>query len=425
MACAQQWDTLAVKTESLSEILLVRASWQDPWLNIIPRGEYPRGEGYTRTTFTIGRVEPTTDEETWVELAPVSAQHLDGHCSTTYNGVYTGYHADNYQPEEFGLKGPLVCQKELGQAFQSEEFWEKYFQALEKRNRKSVINRLGNVYMQYVPKASANAAFTWYDGDIATQSPPAGPTMTDLDGANLPTSELTQEMLDSTGETLIEEGAHVPDSNGFITMGDQGPEYPLLIGTWMSKRLAINNSELRADLNSGFQSRADVNPVLRRMGASRVIGNFRHVVNPFPPRWRVTNNLLVRVPTWVMSTNATYATKGQVAIINPDWRDPSIAAYEGAIVLSRWVMTEEVLRPVNSAPGMKWDPLNYFGAWQFVTGNDALLGFDDCTGVTDPLKNFGRHFAQYEHALKPMYPSYGRLILFKRCANSFDTITCS
>ena len=133
-----------------------------------------------------------------------------------------------------------------------------------------------------------------------------------------------------------------------------------------------------------------------------------------------------RVPTWQMSTKSTDATKGQVAIVNPNWRNPNIATYEGAIVLNPWVYTEEVLKPVNTAPGMKWQAQDYFGEWMFVTGNDALIGFPDCpNGTQDPTHKLGRHVAEYRHAAKPIFPQYGALVIFQRCASSHDCVTCS
>ena len=127
----------------------------------------------------------------------------------------------------------------------------------------------------------------------------------------------------------------------------------------------------------------------------------------------------------VMSSASADATLGQVAIVNPNWKNPNIAGYEAAVVLNPWVYTERVLRPVNSAPGMKWQAQNYFGEWHFVTGNDAFLGMDSCNGISDPMHKQGRHFAEYRHAAEPIFPSYGRVILFKRCANVVDCLTCS
>ena len=114
-----------------------------------------------------------------------------------------------------------------------------------------------------------------------------------------------------------------------------------------------------------------------------------------------------------------------MAIPNPDYLNPNIAAIEGAILLTPWVMTEEILQPVNAASGMKWDPQDYYGEWKFVTGNDAFLGMDSCTGIADPLHEMGRHFAQYKHACKPIFPDYGRVFLFRRCPAQVDCLSCS
>jgi hypothetical protein len=424
MACVNPSNILRQKAEDLSETLYLRASWKDPVLSMIPRGTWAKGAGYARTTFTIGRSMPTSDEETWAALGDIDTAPTTGACNTTYNEAEVGFKEASYAPEGFGLHGPLICQDDLIMHWQSEAFWAKYYAALEKRNAKSITNRLLNVYRQYVPKAPANSSFTFYDGDTTTQPAPAAVDLTDIDG-DLPTSEITQEMLDDTARILIEEGAGEPNSDGWITFGDNGPEFPLYIGMWASKRLKLNNPELRSDINQSFQGRGDVNPVLQRLGSSYVLGNFRHVINLFPARWKLLNGALVRVPTWVMSSAAGNATKGKVAVINPDWRNPAVAAYESAEVLNPWVMTEEVLMPQNSLPGAKLKPQNYYGEWTYVTGNDALIGFADCAGKTDPTHKYGRHFAEYKHALKAMFPMYGRMIIFKRCADSFDTITCT
>lgn len=475
-ACTTPFDILRSRTEDLSETLYVRASFREPWLTIIPRDKYPMGAGYVRSSFQVGRSEPSTDEESWAAVQSV-ADNSAGACNQNYNQTYTGFHEDTYKPEAFDLMGPLVCQDDLTMYWKSQEFWEKYFQALEKRNRKSIINRIGNVYRNYVPKASANASFQYVAGNTSTQP---SPSAVDLSGliASLPDSELTQEMLDGTAVELMEEGADEPNSNGWITQGADGPQFPLLIGSFMSQRILQNNSEFRSDLNQSFQGWGETNPVIKRLGASRIIKNYRHIVNRFPARWRLmsdgetinyastgpdrnTNVIItatlvvsgavgtitfggpvgtgtttviasagkafVRIPTFANADTSvsSITTKGRVAVVNGAWRDPAGAPYESVEVLNPWVMTEEVLMPVNSAPGMKLNPQNYFGEWQFVTGNDALLGISGCTGVNDPLKKYGRHFANYKHALKPIFPLYGRLILFQRCPSSYDRVTCS
>lgn len=455
--CLAPFDVLRMKTEDLGPELYTRASWRDPWLNLVPRGEWPMGAGLDRSAFTIGRSEPSTDEEAWAAIAVKSGNTYTGSCGVTYNQTYVGHLEVHYKPEEFGLVGPLICQDDLTLHWQSTDFWEKYFQALEKRNQKSIINRLGNIYMNYVPKWSAQSTgFAPVDGISSLVQPP--PSYVDLNGITagstkvaLPSCVLGQDMLDTIAQNLIEIGATDPDSNGWITMGPEGPIFPLHIGLEMSNRLLLNNSELRRDYRSAFEAYGDANPVIARMGASRVIKNFRHMITATPPRWAwVTNtstvtlvpstgttaavtyhnvsgtDQMIRVPTWIMYEDAAHATKGKTAFINPNWQNPAIASIEGAIGWNPWVMTEEILRPVNSAPGMKWTPQNYFGVWQFITGNDALIGFPDCpAGAQDPTHKQGRHVAEYRHAAKPIFPDYGFLVVYQRCTSNWDCQACS
>lgn len=431
MACPSPFDVLRLRVEDLGPTLYTRASWKDPWMNLIPRGDWPMGSGVVRSAFTIGRSEPSTDEETWNPIAATGGTITSGDCSSlVYNQTFVGYKETTYAPEEFGLVGPLICQDDLTLYWNSADFWEKYFQALEKRNQKSIINRLANIYMNYSTKVvpQTGGTVTEFAGNINTQPPGSAVDMSALQTAGVvPSCGLSQDVLDYEAITLSEVGADTPNTNGWITQGESGPEFPLLIGQQASNQILLNNAELRSDYRQAFMGWGDANPVIQRIGASRIIKNFRHIISRFPPRWSIQDGtgLLVRTPTWLMSTNSNDASKGQVAIVNPAWESPTVSPIEAAIVLNPWVFTEEVLRPVNTAPGMKWTAQNYFGEWRFVTGNDALLGFAGCTGLQDPTHKLGRHFAEYRHAGKPIFPEYGRTILFKRCPNLVDCVTCS
>lgn len=428
MPCTNPFDILRMKVEDLSNMLYVRASYKDPWLNFIPRTEWPVGAGLVRSSFTIGRSEPSSDEETWAPVATTSGGTFVGSCNVNYTQAYVGYKEITYKPEQFGLVGPLVCQDDFTLHWDSADFWEKYFQALEKRNQKSIINRQANVYMNYSTKvvATTGGSYLEFAGNVATQPPGSAVDMTVV--TTNPSCGLSQDLLDTQALTLSELGADVPNSNGWIQNQDAGPVFPLLIGEQASNQILLNNAELRSDYRSAYQGDGALAEVIKRIGASRIIKNFRHMITRFPPRWSITDGTgaLVRVPTWRMSTSATDASKGQVAIINPDWQNANIAAVEGVVVMNPWVMTEEPLMPVNSAPGMKLRAQNYMGEWNFVTGNDALLGFPEgCAGVQDPTHKLGRHFAEYRHANKPIFPEYGRLVLFLRCPASIDCVTCS
>lgn len=408
MSCATPFDALRLPTESLGPELHLRASWRDIWLNLIPRNEYPRETGLTQSSFTIGRSEPVSDTETWAAVAG-----NPNTCNVTWNDVNYGFDERTYAPEQFGLRGPVICQDELIFNFKPAEFLEKYIQALTKRSKKSVSNRLQNIYQHFVPKHRAHSTDAGTQYGAGTGAAGIGNT---INGVPVATCQIDQDMLDEIAAQLNEEGASDPNSNGWIDIGEDGPVYPLYIGQRASQQIQLNNAERRQDTRW-----AKPMDLLKRMGATRIIGNFRHVINLFPPRFNFVGNQYVRVNTWRMIPG----TKGFVAQINPDWR---AAAYEGAFILNPWVFTERVIRPVNAAAGLNWPAKSYFGEWQFITGGKEITdnteqGGTDCY---DPTKKLGRHFAEYKHAAHPKFPEYGRMILFKRCElTDYSCTTCS
>lgn len=408
MSCATPFDAFRVATESLGQELYRRASWRGVWLNLINRGEYTKGTGLTQSTFTVERSEPTSDTEAWVAV-----QTNPNACNVTWNDTVVGHTERTYSPEQFGLRGPVICQDELIYGFRAEAFLEAYLTQLTKRSRRSIENRLQNTFQHFVPKHRAHSADAGTQYAAGTGAAPSGAT---INGVPVATCQLSQEMLDEIAAQLNEEGASDPDSSGWINLGDDGPIYPLLIGQRASQEIQLNNSELRQDFRW-----AEPMALLKRLGATRVIRNFRHVINLFPPRFNFVGNQYVRVNTHIMENKS----KGQGAEINPDWR---AAAYEGAFVMNPWVFQEEIVRPVNSAAGLNWLPKDYMGEWQFITGGKEITdnteqGGTDCY---DPTKKLGRHFAEYKHANKPIFPAYGRMILFKRCeVTDFDCTTCS
>ena len=99
-----------------------------------------------------------------------------------------------------------------------------------------------------------------------------------------------------------------------------------------------------------YEGFGDTAEVIIRLGASRVLKNYRHVITATPPRWRINdgggtgNTVLSRVSPWVMQAGNvdTGFGKGQVAVPNPDYLNPNIAAVEAAIIMTKWNMEEEV-----------------------------------------------------------------------------------
>jgi len=401
MACTNVFDAFAVATEDLDQEVFKRASHNNVWLNMIQRGEYPHGVGLTRTVFTAGRQEPNDDTETWAAITLASGSQGNA-CQTTYNDAAFGYQATTYHPEQYGLKGPVICKDELIFSHNVEEFLRIYLNAISIRARRSWENRYEELYIAFSSKAIADATFT-----VGA----AGGTMVQ----DIATSSLTQEMLDAVAYTLILRGATEPDSQGWINLGENGPVFPLYIGLEMSNQLATNNADLRTDIRMADAAKGTTGSMLlQRIGANREIKNFRHVPRIYPPRYTYNGTTYTRVNTF----QDTAGTKGTVSTVTAAWL---AAPYEAAIVMSPWVFKSEIVRPVNSAAGLNWSPTNTMGEWQFVVG--AEKWDTDCP---DPLQKFGRHYAEFKHAPKPLFPEYGVTIIYKRCPqNNFATVYCT
>lgn len=426
-ACPSPFDALRMRVEYLGPRLYQRATWLDPWMNLIPRAEWPVGAGLVQSSFEVGRSEPTTEEETWTPVTTTSGSSFIGSCIQSWTDTTVGYQERQYNPEAFWLRGPLVCQTDLTLHFQSADFWNKYFMRLEQRNTRTIVNRLQNVYCSWSDKVTGNTngSVTITSGNVLAQP---GNTL-DLTNVPTPTCGLDQSLLDSQVHPLVMAGATSEDSGGWITNLGSGPVFPLLIGIDASNQLALNNPDLREDIRQSYQGFGDTAEVLLRLGASRIIKNYRHVITATPPRWGITDGTgaMYRISPWQMipGSQTTGFGKGQVAIANPAYLNPNIAAVEAATVMSKWVAEEQILRPVNAINGQRWSPKDYYGQWTFVTGNDALLGMDGCAGLSDPFHEYGRHFAQYKHGFKPIYPDYGKVFMFLRCPAVTNCLTCS
>ena len=402
MACTP-FQALAFATEHLSQDLYYRSLPRGIMMNLVPRDEYPMDAGFVITNYIMERLAPDADEETW--LAITQGSPYTGTCGDTWNDVTPGYTAQTYTPEQFDLRGPVFCQDDMIFGHMPDRFIEGYLEGLTKRSQMSLENRLLKQYYTLSDKSVANASYS----DLGTP-------------ATLPkaASALTQSMLDQTAVELNQEGANNPDDNGWIMLGQDGPVYPLYIGQYASNDIALNNTDFRADNRYAFEGMGTEAITLKRLGASKVIKNFRHIINIAPPRFTYDsiNSVYVRVNTWIASN----ATSGKKYSFNPSWLSIALAPYELALVLNPFVIKERIVRPVNSVGSLTWEYKSYMGEWIWQTGGREIC--DDST-TYDPVKKLGRHFAMYKHAIEPIIPTYGRAIFFERCGGVIAQDTCS
>lgn len=407
------FDAMAVATESLGTEIHRKATHSSVWQNLIPRATYKNGTGFVQTTFTVENSLPTSDTESWTELTSSSlatgAADNVGNCDTAWNDTTLGYSTASYKPETYALRGPMVCSTDLIFEHNVNAFLSAYVQELTKRAKFSLDNKFQNTYAKLAKKAivsgdDTSAAVTYFAGGKAVEDHSLATS--DAIASSAPADDLEQSHLDLIAQELIEEGATEGDSNGWITLEEAGPTFPLLIGMEASNKIVKNSGgEYRNDLRYGAPSE-----LLKRLGATRSLGNFRHIPQVMPMRYTHNDTLdtFVRVNQYTQAD----ATKGKKYTINSAWKT---APYEAAVILNPAVYTAEAVRPVTNAGGLSWNPQDYNGNWKWVTGlNNISDSTTAITSGTDPFQKLGRHYSEFMFAMRPVRPDDGMVIIFKR-----------
>lgn len=424
MAC-DVFDALRYATEDLSMDISRTASYSSIWLNLIPRGVYPKNVGTFRSVFSIGNVEPTNDDGIWspIDLSNQLGTQGDAtdspneYCTNNWTDVEWGFFEGTYGPERKQLRGPIVCKKDLEFSHDPDDFLRGYVEEISKYAQREWELNLERHHVRLSRKAIAVSNFE-AAVDAGDQE--------SVSGIDCPDCELTEEMLEILAERLYEDGATTPDSNGFITWEPNGFIWTLYIGMNQSMRILRQNAELRQDYRfATMGAGADGSPITKRLGSSKVVGNFRHVINQRPRRYSCDGSTFTLIPRYIDAGGGDAPTKGSAQIINPAWR---AAPYEGADILSPELYTSEIVQPVNAAGGLSYPATDYMGKWDFVTGAYKWIDAEQ-TNCDDPLEEQGRHFGQLAHAPKPKLSArfkYGYHIIFKRCAGtSVECTTCS
>jgi hypothetical protein len=368
-----------------------------------------------RTVFTTGRALPTTNTPEFERVALTDGENFTGSCATDYEAVEPGFYSRDYAPEKFGWKGPVICSDDLIYSWQVESFIPRYIEQLSKNVRWTIHYRYKSIYDHFVPKAVVcpTGAETFAFDEGGTGLPGQSPNLT-LDESE---GELTQNELDATAMELIYEGADVnPMSDGWITYGNEGPLWVLDIDAQLSAQIFKNVSERRTDIREAWNGAKDASPLLRRLMAARQLGNFKHLPNPYPTRYTYAMGAYTEVDTWVIDH---HQVKGSPVVLNPAWK---IAPFVGTRVLSPNVFTSELVAPVNSSSGLNWPPKSYLGEWAWKVGGRLIS--DDTHVCFDPFEKYGRHFAEFHHAPRPVKPMHGRLIISKRCDQEFECVSC-
>lgn len=397
MACPSPFEALRIATESLPNTIYRKASQTNFWTGYITSEEFPRNTGVNQTVFVIGNSEPYSNQEAWTDVTQAN-NIITTMCSQPYVDVDVGYNESTYSPRRIGLAGPIICRETLGFAHDPGLFLRQYQNELVKRAKRTWEFELRNQALNLYATAVAGTGFNITAGSVGFANTASN-------------SQLTLDMLDETAQYLIEAGATDADQD-WVELGPDGPIFPIVIGNLAAQRLYTNNSARREDVRFAEMGKGPAAELMKRLAATRVVRNFRVVPTVLPPRFNFTNGQYVQVNTY----ESVASSEGTVAQISSDYRN---ALYEAAIIPHPMAFTKSVVRPDDA--GMAWSPLNYMGEWAWLTGGNLI----STTYCFDPMKNYGRHFANFMYAPKPIYPEFGVAIMYQVCPTEFAYAPCS
>ena len=382
MAECVTFDDLATATEALQNRVIQRAFNNNMWLNAVPRGTYPKGTGVTQTTFTMNHSEPDDTDALGDEITldnngnPVSGD-ADEKCPNDYPEVPVGFFRRTYGPRRLKWRGPIICKDELTYRHNVIQFLNGY-ETMLIRNAQRRIEFASRA--NYIKLVGAFSDGVFYEGPDA------------IDDVVAPVSDITQGQLDIAANYLIDIGASEPDSSGFIMLGESGPLFTLEISDMASARILKNNQDRRDDARWAFP-----NELWKRIGASRIIGNFRHVVTTMPPRAAGAG----------MDPVKTFRTASEMNEGGRRFTPAYEAApYECAIVIIPQVMTFEMVTPEN----YKYSHTqSYMGELSWIEGGERIQA-----GCYDPEHLLGAFFGRLDYAPAPVDPALGVVIWYKR-----------
>lgn len=366
--------------------------------NMFPKGMFVENQGVVRSTFTIKPTEPADDQTLWNNIAASGGITTPG-CDPTYEDIGVGFFERTYGPKRRDFRGPIICREHLQFQHAIDDFISGY------------VDELGQVMArtwEFALRGDVMRLGDWMVDGTKVVGPNAALT------APRAFQGLSQDLLDDLAVDLINTGASPNGNNGYVFDGDAGPIYPLYIDMRDSANILKANSTIRDDAR--FASMGKDNEGMfslwKAIGASRIIGNFRHITTNIAPRFNFTGGVYVPVSPF---KDITVVGTDQ-EILTDAYKN---AAFGAALVALPEGMSVEVVRPQNA--GLNFDPENYNGEWDFITGGERICN----PGVYDPKHEKGRHFATISYAARPKRIHSMKVIIYKRCSPTRSSIYCS
>jgi len=390
MSCDAVNDLLTRESGRIGKDVYDRVVSQSPWIRMTKRGQFPEGMGSSINVYTFERTMPSgVASQTWSDVDP-SDGDAGGACLQTDETISFGQTLRSFNLQRYAINTPDICVEDLRTNWQVREQVAQMVDMLSQVTDFVWTNRHRSEYQRIVPKIYVNAALTKDTTQSAT-----------LNNANLPTSYLTQPVLNRLYMELIREGA----GRDGIGMSNGVPQFALVTDAETSLDLIRKNSDIREDWRY-----ADAPELLKPLGVSRSYQGFFHVCDTLPFRYDYVGGAWVQRQPYASEA----ATKGLKWEIQSTYLN---AEYTVSYIYHPAVLECLVPRPFGSAgSGVNFNPQSYMGQFDWRNILDKACNPDGTLGFFRAL---------YASGTKQIHPEFGFAIVHKRCPNDLELASCS
>lgn len=403
MTCPDTFAAIRFATEFLGQEIHARPSIATPYYNSQARGTFEKNTGVTHTTFTYGRMEPTSKSAGWSDVSLANNVVTGGNCSDSFTQIGTGFDEATFAPRKLQLQGTPLCKDNFTYAHNPEGFIQQnYVPGLSKYVKRKIDLEFRDQTIKLGNKMSIvqNA----FDYVFTSTTLPT----------NAPNSQLTWDWLDALAAEKIRNG-DADEDHGVIEAGPEGPVFDIYIGLEMLTKLFTNVDASRIDYRNADMGKGDDARTLLAVGQSARVKNWRFHPVTHPPRYDFVGGILVEREAFE-DVAATRGTKSQLTAAYKN------AEFEAAINTHPMGWKADVVSPDNA--GLDFDPSSWNGEWQFVTGANQMV-LNGGTACYDPLHKWGAHFAEYVYAPEPIHPDYLWTAFYSRCKNGQARTNCT
>lgn len=359
------------------------------------RGAFMNGMGASYSSVTFERSFPALTGDDWQTIAVSDGADVNA-CLPPTETVTFGQTSRSITPKHKAINTEDFCIRDIQFAWQYVQWLNLVSTALDRITEWVWWRR----YVQdYFTAAGHKLTLSVASGtqDHATA----------YNTSNLPTSTLSQGVLDSIAGSVWREGG---DNMEYYDKGTGGAVGTVILSPEASDQILRSNPEFRTDVR--YATMGQGNSAILMPGfptERRVYGGYVHEIEPFPRRFKFSGGAYVEVAPFI----ASGTTKGNKWEQNAEY---TTAPFEEAIVFHQNVLQQLAVNTAENMPAdWKFSPRDWMGSFSWRN-----IMHKTC----NPDGTIGFFRALFASAFKTIDPSVGYVILFSRCGMPLNLHSC-